>query len=61
MKTKIRSSFAICINDGGYVDDLKARTVYQVLPDGIGARSNYIRRIDERAKITFIRKSICAN
>jgi hypothetical protein len=39
--------FAICINDGGYVDDLKVRTVYQVLPDESAARSNYIRVIDE--------------
>lgn len=39
--------FAICINDGGYVDDLKARTVYQVLSDEAAARSNYLRVIDE--------------
>jgi hypothetical protein len=39
--------FAICINNGGYVDDLKVRTVYQVLPDESAARSNYIRVIDE--------------
>ncbi len=39
--------FAICINDGGYVDDLKVRTVYQVLPDELAARSNYIRVVDE--------------
>jgi hypothetical protein len=39
--------FAICINDGGYVDDLKVRTVYQVLPDESAARSNYIRVVDE--------------
>jgi len=40
--------FAICINDGGYyVDDLKVRTVYQVLPDASAARSNYLRIIDE--------------
>lgn len=39
--------FVICINDGGYVDDLKVRTVYQVLPDESAARSNYIRVVDE--------------
>ena len=39
--------FAICINDGGYVDDLKVRTVYQVLPDESAAKSSYIRVIDE--------------
>lgn len=39
--------FVICINDGGYVDDLKVRTIYQVLPDESAARSNYIRVIDE--------------
>lgn len=30
-----------------YPDDLKVRTVYQVLPDESAARSNYIRVIDE--------------
>ena len=40
-------SFAICINDGGYVDDLKVRTVYQVLPDESAAKSNYLRIVDE--------------
>ena len=39
--------FVICINDGGYVDDLKVRTVYQVLPDESAAKSKYIRVIDE--------------
>ena len=39
--------FAICINNTGYVDDLKVRTVYPVLPDESAARSNYIRVIDE--------------
>lgn len=39
--------FAICINNGDYVDDLKVRTVYQVLPDESAARSGYIRVIDE--------------
>ena len=39
--------FVICINNGGYVDDLKVRTVYQLLPDESAAKSNYIRIIDE--------------
>ncbi len=39
--------FVICINSGGYVDDLKVRTVYQSLPDDSAAKSNYIRIIDE--------------
>ena len=38
--------FATCINDGGCADDLKVRTVYQVLRDESAARSNYIRVID---------------
>jgi len=44
---KTEPRFAICINNGRYVDDLKVRTVYQVLPDEAAARSNYIRVIDE--------------
>ncbi len=32
--------FAICIDNSGYPDDLKARTVYQVLPDESAAKSN---------------------
>jgi hypothetical protein len=39
--------FAICINNSAYPDDLKVRTVYQILPDESAARSNYIRVIDE--------------
>ncbi len=39
--------FALCINNGGYVDDLKVRMIYQVLPDASAARSNYLRIIDE--------------
>jgi hypothetical protein len=39
--------FAVCINNAGYPDDLKARTIYQVLPDESAARSDYIRVIDE--------------
>lgn len=39
--------FAICINNGGYEDDLRIRTVYQVLPDESAAKSNYLRIIDE--------------
>ena len=39
--------FAVCINNSAYLDDLKVRTVYQVLPDESAARSNYIRVIDE--------------
>lgn len=39
--------FVICINDGGYVDDLRFKTVYQLLPDESAAKSNYLRVIDE--------------
>ena len=39
--------FVICIDQGGYVDDLKIRTVYQVLPDDSAGRSHYLRVIDE--------------
>ena len=39
--------FAICINNANYPDDLKVRTVYQILPDESAARSNYLRVIDE--------------
>jgi len=39
--------FAICINTGGYQDDLKMRTVYRVLPDESAAKSSYLRIIDE--------------
>ncbi|MGH7454626.1 MAG: hypothetical protein ACRENG_24945 [bacterium] len=39
--------FVICISNSDYVDDLKVKTVYQVLPDKSAARSNYLRVIDE--------------
>ncbi|MCG3163127.1 MAG: hypothetical protein JMDDDDMK_04505 [Acidobacteria bacterium] len=39
--------FAICINNDGYADELKVRTVYQILPDESAARSDYLRVVDE--------------
>lgn len=39
--------FAVCINNAAYPDDLKLRTIYQVLPDESAARSNYLRIVDE--------------
>ena len=39
--------FAICIDNTGYPDDLKVRTVYQVLPDESAVRRNYVRVVDE--------------
>ena len=39
--------FVVCLNNSAYPDDLKIRTVYQVLPDDSAATSNYIRVIDE--------------
>jgi len=48
MKRHNKSSrFVICINNSGYLNDLKERTVYQVLLDASAARSNYLRIIDE--------------
>jgi hypothetical protein len=39
--------FAVCVNNTAYPDDLKVRTIYQVLPDESAARSHYIRVLDE--------------
>lgn len=39
--------FAVCINNTAHPDDLKVRTIYQVLPDESAARSHYIRVVDE--------------
>jgi len=44
---KKTARFVICINTGGHIDDLKIRTVYQLLPDESAAKSNYVRIIDE--------------
>ena len=42
-----QTRFAVCIDDTAYPDDLKVRTIYQVLPDESAAKSNYIRVVDE--------------
>ena len=42
-----KARFAVCVNNAGYPDDLKVRTVYQVLPDESAAKSDYVRVIDE--------------
>ena len=39
--------FAVCINNTAYPDDLRVRTIYQVLPDESAAMSEYIRVVDE--------------
>jgi hypothetical protein len=39
--------FAVCIENKTYPNDLKLRTIYQVLPDESAAKSNYIRVVDE--------------
>jgi hypothetical protein len=39
--------FAVCIDNTAHPDDLKMRTIYQVLPDESAARSSYIRVLDE--------------
>jgi hypothetical protein len=43
----IQPRFAVCVNSGSYPDDLKVRTIYQVLTDESAAKSDYIRVIDE--------------
>jgi hypothetical protein len=42
-----QSLFAVCLDNKSYADDLKVRTIYQVLPDESAAKSNYIRVVDE--------------
>ena len=46
-KEATQPHFALCIDNAAYPDDLKVRTIYQVLPDDSAARSNYIRVVDE--------------
>lgn len=48
MKTETPDAlFAVCIDNAAYPDDLKVRTVYQVMADDSASRSNYIRVVDE--------------
>jgi hypothetical protein len=48
METKsTQARFAVCMDNAAYPDDLKIRTLYQVLPDESASRSNYIRVVDE--------------
>jgi hypothetical protein len=46
-KSKKEARFAICINNGGYEDDLRVGTVYPILPDESAGQSNDLRVIDE--------------
>ena len=39
--------FAFCLDNKGYPDDLKVRTIYRILADESAAKSNYIRIVDE--------------
>ena len=40
-----KSKFAICITDAE--PDLEMRKTYQILPDPVAAKDNYVRVIDE--------------
>src|SRR5437870_12739448 len=44
-RSQSRGRFALCITDSE--PDLEPRKVYEVIPDEAGARSNYLRVIDE--------------
>ena len=46
----LKPRFAVCINNSAYPEDLKVRTVYQVLPDESAAKSNYLRVIDNEGE-----------
>lgn len=43
----LRSRFAVCINNGGYIYDLKEKQIYEILPDESAERSHYLRVIDD--------------
>lgn len=46
MKHSNKSGFVLCIRTDDS-DDLEPRKVYQVLPDRLAARENFVRVIDE--------------
>jgi hypothetical protein len=46
-KPRKGTRFAICVDNGGYDDDLRLGTVYQILPDELAAKSHDLRVIDE--------------
>jgi hypothetical protein len=43
---KTETQFVICIKNE-YCEDLEVRKIYQVLPDEVAAKDNYLRIIDE--------------
>jgi hypothetical protein len=45
-KQKIETKFVICLRNEG-AEDLLPGKVYQILPDEIAARDDYIRIVDE--------------
>jgi hypothetical protein len=42
-----KTSYVMCIDDGGYPASLEVRKVYVVLPDERAAQQKFIRVIDE--------------
>jgi hypothetical protein len=44
---KLKTSYVLCIDDGGYPASLETRKVYVTLPDERAANDQYIRVIDE--------------
>ncbi|HEX3086164.1 MAG TPA: hypothetical protein VHP99_16640, partial [Pyrinomonadaceae bacterium] len=41
------TSYALCVDNGGYPESLEVRKIYPVLPDEKAASRGYIRVIDE--------------
>ena len=46
-QTEAKSSYVLCIDDGGYPESLEVRKIYVALEDAQAAQGGHIRVIDE--------------
>jgi hypothetical protein len=45
--TRVRATFAVCINNKGYPASLEVGKLYRVIPDEEAERHGYLRVVDE--------------
>jgi hypothetical protein len=45
--TRMRATFAVCVNNKGYLASLEVGKLYRVIPDKEAERHGYLRVVDE--------------
>ena len=50
MTLQVETKYVVCVNNDDYPASLEVRKIYRTLPDGVAAKHNLVRVIDESAE-----------